>query len=98
MYQPTKFNAVLWHPKEGVREVTVYLGAGAIPFSKTPTAIGVQFLICDPKEGDKAVAMLFVEREEASNELGHRNAVSTHANFAEEIRKGIAAVLAKDMH
>lgn len=95
MYEPTKFEAVLWHPKDGVRKVSVYLGPGAMPFSSDPSQVGVQFLMCDPDQADKPLAMLFVERGEARGKVGETQAMLKYPDVAKQLGIQINKVLAQ---
>ena len=95
MYGPTKFKATLWHPKDGIRRVSVQVAAGAKPFGEMPDEIGLQLLVCeaedtdeaDSKDGDKVpkpLAMLYLDREEASK---FGSEAGRHATFAQKLRE-----------
>ena len=65
MHEPTEFKAILWHPKDGVREVSVHLAPGPLPFSSDPSKVGVHYVIRDPKDSGSNLAVLFMETDEA---------------------------------
>jgi hypothetical protein len=81
MCDSTKFKAVLWHPRDGVRNVVVKMVAGVKPFAADPSEVGVQLLVCDPGDSDKALAVLHLDPE-ATDRLGY--ARQTLASFASD--------------
>ena len=91
MYKATKFEALLWHPKDGVRKVSVSLVAGAEPFSPDPSRIGVQFQMYDPEDDSKVVAVLFLHRDEA-HRLATSTDLRTHSGVADAFRVEINKV------
>jgi hypothetical protein len=95
MYEPAKFRGVLWHSKDGVREVSVSCGVGAKPFCSDPGQVGVQFLLSRAEEGEEGepLAVLFIDRDDARSALGETGALLKGPDIAQAIKVAISKVL-----
>lgn len=93
MYETTKIEkAVLWHAKDGVRNVSVQMVAGAKPFGTEPSEIGVQLIVCDSADGDKPLAVLYFDPGGADLLSRDEN---RHSAFAREFRQRITDVMSR---